>query len=210
MGHSKKDIPEEMLNSFNFNDNRLVAIDIRTMGTHIHEICMYPLNNKFELAKSVIPFYSYFIPTIKMEESGYTLTEYAKACSSGISRSTGFEIFERWCKHKLKLFDGRKIMPLTYDWAAKRPFFIDWMGPINFNNYFHFQVRDILSMALFGNDFANMQYERCPYPKVDMPYIFSQTKTNFNRKDTLVNAVGIAKVYRWMLTSYFKYQIPTA
>jgi hypothetical protein len=211
---TKKDInTDDILNGINFNFNRLCALDIRTAGTEIVEICMYPINWKFELAKSILPYYCLIQPikspfyikdNSEYVEMGITEKYYLKAYNHGLLKSQAFDLLEKWCDKKIDLLPGRKIMPLTYDWGKKREILINWMGPKNFEHYFHFHVRDILPMGLFGNDFANLHYQRCPYPKVDFAYLCSQTKTEHSSTDTLLNCVAIAKVYHTMLNSWYK------
>lgn len=203
---------DEMLNSMNFNYNRLCAIDtISTVEDEIIEICIYPLNNNFEPVKTIIPLFINIKPKRNpwnFEKEDYKNLEvreitYLTAWNEGIPASQAIELFERWCEHKIQMLPGRKLMPLTYDWGSKKTELIKFLGPKHFEYYFHFHARDILSISLFANDFANMQVERPPYPKVDMTYIFSQTRTEFDRKNTMINCVGISSIYRKMLTSFY-------
>lgn len=203
---------DELLNTSNFNYNRLVAIDtIATSEDEIIELCIYPMNAQFQLVKTIIPLYINVKPKLnpwKFESEDYkrlgiSEMSYLSAWNDGLPPSVATELFERWCDHKIQLLPGRRLMPLTYDWGSKKAQLIKLFGEKHFEYYFHFHSRDILAVSLFANDFANVSVERPPYPKVDMAYIFSQTRTEYNRKDTIINCVGIAKIYNKMLSNFF-------
>lgn len=203
---------DELINSVNFNNNKLCAIDtIATNKDEIIELCIYPLNAQFEPAKTVIPIYLNVKPKVNpwnferedYKQLGVAEITYLTAWNEGLPPSMVVELFERWCDHKIKMLPGRKLMPLTYDWGSKKAQLIKLLGEKHFETYFHFHSRDILAVSLFANDFANIQVERPPYPKVDMAYIFRQTRTEYERKNTIINCVGIAKIYKKMLTSFY-------
>lgn len=209
---------DEMLNSMNLNYNRLVAIDtIATNQEEIVELCIYPINAQFELVKTILPIYIYVKPKVNpwnftredYKNLGVSENIYLLAWNEGLPPSQVLELFERWCDTKIQMLPGRKLMPLTYDWGRKKAQLISLLGEKHFEYYFHFHSRDILAVSLFANDFANMQVERPPYPKVDMAYIFSQTRTEYARRDTIINCIGIAKIYKKMLNSFYTGHVKT-
>jgi hypothetical protein len=200
----------EFLNATIFNYHRLAAIDIITIPKtkEILEICIYPLNAKYERAKSIIPFNVTMKPRlhpslVRLVGTGISRAKYESAFNSGLMPSKAAELFISWYEKKVVKVENKKILPVTYDWASKKPFLQEWLGPKNFDHYFHFQIRDILPLTLFCNDWADKNVEQVPFPKVDFAYICSQSKVEHNRNDTLINCAAITKVYNIILANFY-------
>lgn len=216
----KDDSLTELTNVTHFNLQKLCAIDIITTGpdpkqNEILEICIFPLNSHYNIAETILPFNATFKP---MKHWLWMNPEYIKeykiskkrneiAYSDGIDKSDLVDLFINWFDSKLKPVEGKKIMPLAYDWASKKPFLVKWLGQKNYDYYFHWQYRDILSMALFCNDFSDVHCEPYRLSKVDFRYICSSLRIETDSFDTIVRCHSIAKIYELFLYSFYNQMV---
>lgn len=190
---------------WNWNGNLLAAVDIKTTGDKagfhdLVEIAILPLTSDIKIEKKYLPFAPILQP--KRPQNYINDLRYKKrvwvanAQVVGLDAYLGGDLLEEWFK-KLDLPQNKKIIPLSYDWPAKRAFMIDWLGQRNFEGIFDYRYRDILSTTLFCNDRAEFVSTQIPYPKVDIGYLCSQSKVERTvANDAVADCVVIAEVYR--------------
>ncbi len=212
-----KNLNQELINFTHANLNKLCAIDLLTTGPNptIHdmtEITIYPMNSKFQLARSIMPFnglvqpqkYWRWMSNEEIKEYKINRKINEAGWYSGINRTHLRELFEEWFEKKLAPVENKKIIPLAYNWPEKRAFLVEWLGINTFNHYFHYQHRDILSIALFCNDFTDTHSQPYRMAKVDFQYICSSLRVEYDRFDTILRTKAIAEIYEIFLWSFYK------
>lgn len=190
------------------NHNLIVSVDVETTGLKCghHEVCqiaIVPLDSDFK--PSAMPFYMNIAPQFP-ERCDPEATKVHKLKPSwlilnGTDRWASVDLFERWFE-KLELPEGKKLMPLGHNYAKfDMPFIQEWLGgPLGYDTYFHWHIRDSLSCALFLNDRLDSRNERPPCPKVSLDYLCSiYREVNDKPHDALQDAVVTAKIYRHLL-----------
>lgn len=203
-------IGEELWNCTHTNSNRLAAVSIKTTGPdpkfhEIVQICVFPLNSKFELAKETIPFYIDIKPTkpqlnLNLIKGAVSKDKYLEIKEKADMPQVAAKLFDSWMEDKIKLAYNKKLLPLTFNWAAMRPFIKNWLGPINFDSYFSHEYRDIQSLALFCNDYADMHTYQLPYPKMKMGFISKILNIEYNKyQETIYHCKIYSEVYRSMM-----------
>lgn len=211
--HEPEDYDEMMTNQV-FNRNMLVALDMHLLkNDEFIEICLFPVNHKFEISRTKLPFYAlvkprrspYYINNghersneIYQTVYGVTQKRYTRAYNHGFDRTSLVNLFEEWFK-KLEIKEGKRLMIVTYDWPRKYQYLVNWLGPLNFKDYFSYHVRDILDLAIYFNDWALTNWTDVPFRLIHIGHIFSQLKVRDSSKDTLVRAAGMAQVYKRMV-----------
>lgn len=202
----------EPWNAAHFNSNRLVVVAIKTTGPNpkLHElaqICIFPLSSNYTLSKEIIPFYTDIRPikrpfNMELSKGGLTKDKYLEICETALMPQATAELFDKWMENKIRLYEGKRLMVLSHNWSAKKPFIKNWLGSINFNNYFSSEYRDIMSVALFNNDYADVNIQQIPYPKVVLSFIANILKVPYNRKDeTILHCKAMTEIYREMMRS---------
>lgn len=201
----------EFWNAGHFNENMAAGIAIKTTGPDpdIHEImqiCVFPLTSKFELSKKIIPFYTDIRPV--KDEADFMLNksnlsdDKLKSIFENVQDIPQLvaEQFDRWMENKIKLRFSKKLLPVVYNWAYIKPFIRNWLGPINFNSYFSHEYRDLMSAALYCNDYSDINNHEVIYPKVSLQYITNRLHIDYNRfDDTILIVKSICESYRAMM-----------
>ena len=190
------------------NSNMLCAIDCETTGPiaghhDLIQVCIFPLDSELKPYKKVTPFYMELQPRrphlCSPEHEVYSREKVCHAMISGMDADKSADLFDEWYK-KLRLPDNKRISPLAHDWVHDCAFVCDWLGQLSFDRYFDARYRDTMTAALFENDRADFLGEPCPYPKVDLTYLASTLKIEFDRRhDPLSDCVTTAEVYRQMI-----------
>ncbi len=218
----RKDSPEyaqthEFWNAGHFNENRAAGIAIKTTGNNprIHEliqICVFPLTSKFELSRETIPFDMDIKPIKKKEDfildkSGLNKDRFNDIIKNATQTpQMCAELFDSWMEKKIQLRFEKKLLPVTHNWAYIRPFIRNWLGPVTFESYFSHEYRDLMSAALYCNDYSDINNYQILYPKVSMQYITRVLHIEHNRHDESILFVkAICEAYRAMMKlSQFK------
>jgi hypothetical protein len=195
------------------NNNILCAVNIRTGGPRagyddLMQIGICVLNSYAQPSQLVLPFYTDLQP--KRPENfeskagnDFTKDEFCNVALGGLDPYVAADRFDEWFT-KLGLASNKRICPLAYDWPNTKEFLIDWLGKESVEQYFDLRYRDILSMALYANDKANMKGDSPPYPKVNLQYLCSTLKIPRSRPhDTLQNCVYISQIYEKMICARF-------
>jgi len=197
----------EMFNSKVINHNYLAAVDMHLIknSDEFIEICIFPLNNKFQVSRTITPFYAVIKPRVSpynlqgtnfKEKFGVSETKYTKAFNVGIDRTSLMDLFEDWKENKFNIKEGKRISVVTHDWYRKKEYLIQWLGRLNFDSLFSFQVRDIQMMALYFNDWTSFNVEENQFDDLSPGIILSKLDIRDSSTDTLVRAAGIAEAYK--------------
>jgi len=161
------------------NGSRLCAIEMFTTQKEILEIAIIALNFKCEIDKSITPFNIMFsvndlINLDRKHSDDYLIRTQAL----GMTGYEAAKLFDDWFE-KLKLREGKKIMPLAYNWAHKAPFIKEWLQPTYFDMYFDYRYRDPLCVANFVNDVCDRKIEHYLFPKLYLSYLCQQRKIDY-------------------------------
>lgn len=192
------------------NNNIVCAVDVETTGLKpgYHEVCqiaILPLDSDFKPSQTAVPFYMKIAPQfperVSEEATKVHKLKTADLILTGMDRWASVDLFERWFRG-LELPEGKQIMPLGHNYAKHdMAFLCEWLGgPLNYDAFFHWHIRDTLSVALYANDKMDFKNEPFPHPKVSLEYLCSIYRiTNDKPHDALQDCVTTAKVYREML-----------
>ncbi len=205
-------ISTELWNAQHFNSNRLVVVAIKTTGddSKKHElasICIFPMNSNYTLSKEIIPFYCDIKPIkrpfgMELGKGLLTKEKYFEICETALMPQATAELFDRWMENKIRLIEGKKLIVLSYNWAAKKNFIKNWLGTTNFNSYFSHEYRDIMSTALFCNDYADVNCQQIPYAKIVLSYLAKVLRVPYDRRDeTILHCKAMVEIYREMMRS---------
>lgn len=175
-----------------WNGNVLCALDIKTTGPNPDEdtlmhLAVLPLDSESNICKDYRPFYLFLEP-----EEG------------GLDPIKGADAFLHWVE-KLELPStkyGRKkkILILGHDLSHKLVFIMNWLGARQYEEIFHTEVRDILSLTRFFNDKAIMHFKKAPYPKDTISGISYQLSIESSELfDVLANCRVISRVYNSLI-----------
>lgn len=192
-------------------NNRLAAIAIKTSGpdSKIHEIiqiCVFPLSSRFKLAKDITPFYSDIRPVKSIDNFDFRFMRtdrYKELLDNANSPQVVAELFDEWMKKKINLMEGKKLLPLVYNWGASKQFIKNWLGQYNFDYYFSDKYRDILSAALFCNDLSEAKINDIPYLKTTLTTLAKTLHVEYARHDeTILQCKSISEVYVALLRNF--------
>lgn len=193
-----------------WNGHQVCAIDIETTGLEagyheIIQICILPLDSNFLPRKDVLPFYMPLKPNFpdRLDKAAIELNlDNALDCMlKGFNSETAKDLLDEWV-NKLKLpytptGVRKRIMPLGANFAFDRGFLIDWLGPLNYSNYFDGRFRDIIVVANFINDKAGMHGDVVPYSKVKLGWLATKLNvTKYQQHDALHDCLMTAEIYR--------------
>lgn len=193
--------------SSHFNGNLLCVVDCETTGkvagwNDIIQVCFMPLTPLFEPHPDFPEFYKTIRPKRPeniepeaMKVNGLNLEEVMKAPEPEVVA----EEFNRWFE-SLKLFPGKRLLPLAQNWAFDRNFCAEWLGEDAFNNAISYHARDSATAALFLNDAYSIAKKRAPFERVNLDELCSVLKLpNEGAHDSRVDCLRAAGAYRKML-----------
>ena len=205
--------PKEVWTASHFNNNRAVAVAIKTTGSdpYFHElvqICIYPLNSKFELSKEIIPFYCDIKPlkpklNLQLNKGFLALDKYIEIKNMAMMPQAVADLFDDWMENKIRLINGKKLLVLAHNWCWVKQFIEGWLGPVNFNYYFHHEYRDIQTAALYCNDYSDIHALQFPYNKAGLSFIANIMRVEYNKNDdAILHCKTISEVYRGMIHKF--------
>ena len=161
--------------------NLMVAIDIETTGEIVGEHEMYqlsilPLDQRLEPDKTKI-FLNLFIkpdnPKVKDGDNSGLRARFVQARLHGLAKHQALVVLEKWADtleiRRPGLMKDRQLMPICFNWAWKRAFLIDFMGPDFFHDLFHWNTREIITAAAFCNDRRVFRGEDPDFGKLTLP-----------------------------------------
>lgn len=193
------------------NDNLLCAVAIETTGPtagfhDLWQVCVLPLDHNYKPVMTPLPFHTIMRPHEKdlFDPKFISQDNRIRAVGRGICPYKAGDVFGRWLE-QFNLKEGKKIMPLTYDWADVRPFLQSWLTPDYFHLYFHRWYRDLLASSLHSNDAAEDSIEQVPYPKNNLSFVCHRLGVEYRETNTdcLMAAVAIAEAYKKSLRRLF-------
>lgn len=193
----------------NLNSNIICSVEILTTGSipfynDIIGVCFLPIDADLKIRRDIIPFYVEMQPrrphNIDPDRLKIGREAYARLLVKSPEADVVADLFGDWYK-KFRLKENKGIIPLVYDWGAKRDFLIDWLTPLNYKYHIVEKPRDILSVALYENDRAEHNVETIPYAKTNFTYIAGCLNVEYTRLrfDTLDRCIAQAECYRRML-----------
>lgn len=198
------------------NGNVFCGIDIQTSGPDVgkHEIWQVALiTATLDLSPkySPAPFNVFMRPeksNLDVEQGSISqfAFDYREACLlQGVDQFEAAEALLTW-KEKVVAREEKRIIPICYDWAQKKPFLVEWLGHKTFDLIFDGEVRDPLPMLCAVNDRAYFCNEKLPYPKPWLErFVWSTMKiVNPNKYDALQDADAVIKVYKKLIADWHR------
>lgn len=193
------------------NNHQLVAIDTETTGLdfmkhEIIQIALIPLNNLLEPSKD-LPVFDQKIKPVKVRNidpkaMSVNQTTLVEIMNTGLEPYAIRDLFEMWFT-KLRLGEGKKLVPLAKNWPFDKPFLEVFFGHESFNYYFHGHYRDVEMAASFRNDYSDFHAEQTPFPKMGLQDMARRLGVDFIESrchDALYDAYLTSKVYKKMIT----------
>ena len=191
------------------NGNIICAIDIETTGLQagfndLVQIAVVVLDHEFKPNKSVPFFYTDLKPLRPdnahpkaFVKNGLSL---AKLINNGIDPWKAGELFIEWFE-KLNLKEGKKIMPLGFNYDFDKSFLIEWLGPETYNQLFDHNPRDVYHAISFINDKMWWKADPIQFPKKSLAYVANILGIKpANSHDALSDAITSAEAWRRLLT----------
>jgi oligoribonuclease (3'-5' exoribonuclease) len=189
--------------------HKFVAIDTETTGTNFerHEITQIAaviLNGEFEPRKDV-PFFNIEIKP----ENLTTIDEKALFKShktlegllmNGVDKDTARRMFIDWLTtHVLR--NGKKAIPVAFNWIFDRDFLIQFLGLESFNECFHHRVRDVMHMLTYVSDRLEMHYYKPGFTTFTLEKCCELMHVdNMRAHDALHDAIATAQCARAIMT----------
>jgi hypothetical protein len=191
-----------------FNSNLLCTVTATLTGPrHIEndivDICICPVNHDFTVSADFPIFYGILEPRRDgVLDTGYCpRNKYEELMKYAQNPYDVSDQLVRWFD-KIKLREGKKIMPLAYNWPVLSKFLLDWLGELDFEYVFDHQYRDLLSMATFLNDRKVWNFQLAAYPKTKLSYLASQCKVQYKKHDPVTQeGLAIMQIYKQMLSN---------
>jgi len=191
------------------NGNIICAIDVETTGLQagfndLVQIAFVILDHKFKPNKSVQFFYTDLKP-LRPEnahpkafvKNGLSL---AKLINDGIDPWKARDLFIEWFE-RLNLGQGKKLMPLGFNYDFDKAFLIEWLGPDTYEQLFDHNLRDGYHAVSFLNDKMWWKADPIQFPKKSLAYVAKQLGIiTQNSHDALADAITAAEVWRRLLT----------
>lgn len=194
------------------NGNQICAIAIETTGLdpcwhEIIQICILPLDSNLNIRKDVLPFYfnlnieyperidkkTMTVNKMKLYDIAKTSTEKEKA----------IDLLVEWKEKKLQLpytkwGNQKHIIPLGHNFAAfDKQFITNWLGPTQYNEIFHYLIRDTLLTMTYLNDNAAFRASEVPYFKYSLTWLCRILGVTYeNKHDALANCLATAECYK--------------
>lgn len=196
-----------------FKNNQLCVIDVETTGTEFNhheicQICILPMDMKFEIRKDVNPFYVTIKPNYPervdaqaMRVNGLSLK---KLNEQGLDSEMALGMLDRWYRKLVPLNKGgeyhAKIAPMGHNYAQFDKTFIEsWMtnGGMEYNDIFHWVSRDTQIMANTTNDRYAIRNEPPPFREVNLNYLCNKFGIdNLNAHDALADCRVTALLFK--------------
>jgi len=190
------------------NGGLICSIDCETSGLKaghhdLLEVAILPLDKELRPRQDIMPFDIKLQPKFPDRADPRAMRvnrlKISELLIDGIDVFQAIDFFETWFG-KLRLREGKKIMPLAQNWPFDREFLIAWLGAETFNHYFDYHYRDTCVVANYCNDIADLRNEKYPFAKQNLQYLCTQLNVKTERSHrALEDALATAEVYRRML-----------
>jgi DNA polymerase III epsilon subunit-like protein len=195
----------------------MCVIDVETTGTehNYHEIvqlCLVPIDHKFEIRKDATPFYINIKPNYPkridpqaMRVNGLSLKDLN---ARGHDPEMALGMLERWYKKLVPLNKGgeyhAKIIPVGHNYAQFDKMMIEnWMcdNGMEYNDIFHWHPRDTQVMACLMNDRYAMRGQTPPFREVNLNYLCNKFGfENHHAHDALGDCQVTAQIFKALCT----------
>lgn len=146
-----------------FSGHLLAGVDVETTGLEagyheIIQIAIQPLDDMFQPAKGVNPFYLDIKPErperaakAALQINGASL---ADLYMYGTPSDVAIDLLVDWFQ-RLNLAPTRRIIPLAHNWPFDYSFLSNWLGPEMFSEIFSVHYRDTMEMAILLDDVSS-------------------------------------------------------
>lgn len=201
-----KSMPKLMIH---WNNLIPCAIDVRTTGSNpfendIIEIGIMAMDGFLKPADDRLPF-ELKIKAERHMNFDPEFISYKKLVEHLTNPSTydpffAADLFIKWFEH-LQLREGKKFLPVAYNYPFMMPFLKFWLGTNNFDHMFDYRFRDILSLANAMNDAAAIRHHEPVFEKLDFPYICNVLGVSRGLKTPLETVHAVIECYRIMLST---------
>lgn len=190
---------------YTINDNKLCAVHAYKTGNNLlcHDIChviVLPLLNDLTIDKSVLPFcMRMYAPPQCVDYSVSDLGMKALSDCNALAQQplVCADLFAVWFD-KLKLKHNHRIMPIAYDWPSLAPFMRKWLGE-EYDVYFDYRSRSLLSGALTISDRMFYLGEQAPTQKYDLSYVLKDLGAPIKDGTLQETASNIASAYKTLI-----------
>lgn len=154
------------------NGHMICAIDTETTGLQagyheIVELAIIPVGNTLYPRTDVPPFDCLIRPQhperVDPKALGKSNKTFVAALDHGLPPETVVELLESWIRTRLRLPEGKRIIPLGHNAQFDVGFLQDLLGFENFNFHFDSRTRCTLATANFLNDRADASGEQIPF-----------------------------------------------
>jgi len=190
------------------NGHLLAAVDIETTGKNpvrheIIQIGIQPLDSNCEPLSDVSPFYNVIKP------------EHPKRADPKASQVHKLDIdylnlhapdkwmvadwLDEWFTN-LELPHKKSLAPVAQSWQFEACFLKAWLGVESFEQFFHWDVRDVMRAARTLSDRAYLSGKSNPFPRLGLEALCTKFGViNENPHDALADARAEAAVYKKLM-----------
>lgn len=200
------------LSARHWNGDQVCAIDTETTGLipgyhEIVQVAIVPLDASFRRRKDIAPLNLLIKPLYPERAIGVPWSdEFLDTVNRyGLEGAAAVEKFEQWydsLKLPYKKYGSiqNKVIPLGHNYSFDKGFLQAWLGPENYDHYFHYHFRDSMISGLMRNDEAARKCEPVPFTRVGLgPMCRKLNVSNPDAHNALSDAVACAEVYRKLL-----------
>lgn len=187
------------------NENMLCAIGIKTTGKDhdVHElidVAALPLDAGWDM-RNDRPIFHVGIKPENLTNLSFGTIEHSKADVAnkilwGKDASACADMFVTWFE-SLKLREGKKVVPLAWNWPDVSVWLRNWLGNKTFDYIFDWRFRDVLSTINHINDTLDLSGNTIVFPKITIGSIALRSNIERIRPETaLTRAKVLVDIYK--------------
>lgn len=191
------------------NNDILCSIGVRTTGplpyhNDLNQIAVLPLTYSITPRQDILPFDLSIKPgrpeNIDYETMDMKKKMFLETQQYAMDPYTAAELFEHWFD-KLHMRFNKRIQVVGYNTPKCLAFIQDWLGPKNFERFFDYRHRDVVTIATFLNDHADYTGQPYVVQKVDLSYLCHtfRIETSNKTRDAMEDAMLCAELYKNMM-----------
>ena len=190
------------------NGNIICACDVETTGLdpeehELWQLACIPLTFNLTQDKTR-PVLELFVrpstlDTHKPADLALTNKQIDFLMRTGFTPAEAVEQFDLWFE-KLKLQEGRRVIPLAHNWKFDHQFMQKFLGYDHYNYLFDGMHRDTFQTALFVNDMAEFLGEPIPFSRTNLTVLCNKLGVElFDAHDALADSYATVEVYRKLI-----------